>query len=71
MAEKPVVRLEPDESVVKFLNRASEFVSQLPAWKRGILEISSQSTNAVSRTNVPSRDSQSTTQANQIESKES
>lgn len=53
MAEKRMVRLEPDPQVLRYLDRASEIVAQMPPWQRGILEASSRSTNSVPRPTPP------------------
>jgi hypothetical protein len=50
MVEKKIIRLAPSDNVVRFLVRSVELVEQLPEWKRGVLEVSSLTTNTEART---------------------
>jgi hypothetical protein len=52
MLEKKIVRLTPREDVVRFLGTSPELVQRLPAWKRGVLEVSSLTTNTEARTPI-------------------
>ena len=49
---KQTVRLTPNNDVVNFLGKSQERVAQLPEWKRGVLEVSSSTSNTVARTTV-------------------
>lgn len=49
MGENKLIRLTPNNEVVKFLARTNEMVQQFPEWKRGILEVSSLRTNSEAR----------------------
>lgn len=50
MMEKKTVRLTPNAEVVRFLRKSHKLVEQLPEWKRGVLEVSSLTTNSDART---------------------
>lgn len=49
MEVKKVTRLVPDPSVLKFLERASTVVAEMPAWQRANLDASRRSTNSAPR----------------------
>jgi hypothetical protein len=47
--EKKNVRLTANDNVVQFLSNSGNLSSQLPEWKRGVLEISSKASNSMPR----------------------
>lgn len=47
--EQSTIRLEPDAEVLQFLRRAKKAVSEMPEWKKGILEVSSLPNNPIER----------------------
>lgn len=62
--EKKIVRLTANADVVQFLSNSGNLSSQLPEWKRGVLEASSKASNSEPRQPV-SRSEQDSTKSSQ------
>jgi hypothetical protein len=62
--EKKIVRLTANADVVQFLSNSGNLSSQLPEWKRGVLEASSKASNSEPRQPV-SRSEQDSTKSTQ------
>ena len=62
--EKKIVRLTANADVVQFLSNSGNLSSQLPEWKRGVLEASSKASNSEHRQPV-SRSEQDSTKSSQ------
>lgn len=62
--EKKTVKLTANANVAQFLSTSGNLAAQLPDWKRGVLEASSQATNPEPRKPVVKSD-QSSSQSGQ------
>lgn len=58
--EKKIVRLTANADVVQFLSNSGNLSSQLPEWKRGVLEASSKASNSEPRQPVTRSEATST-----------
>lgn len=58
--EKKIVKLTANADVVQFLSNSGNLSSQLPDWKRGVLEASSKASNSEPRQPVTRSEATST-----------